>query len=1289
MKIGFDRSFKIQGCEIVNYLLEKSRIVFQSTNERNYHIFYQIIAGADAGMKQRLYLRPAGEYYYLNQSGCLRIEGVDDAQEFKDVMEAMATLQFSSSTVESIFKGLAGILQLGNIKFEPHTSSDNCKIAASSEDAVRMCSELFGIDLALLRYALVEKKMQMSRRGSVVSIALSVTQAEDSRDTIAKSLYANLFDWVIQRVNATLRTEEPPFSIGILDIFGFEVFDLNSFEQLCINYANEKLQYHFNDVIFSVERMMYEEEGISLDAVNFEDNGECVNLIEGKPFGLISLLEEECNLGNNGSDLSYINKLEKNFGVGKPAVNKYFIKNKTKPDCFSVAHFAGAVEYNVTGFLDKNRDTLSNTCRETMLSSQIPLISELFVEKAEASSASSTASAGGGGGKNNQKQNTKSTLGGQFRNQLVGLMLNLKVTEPHFIRCVKPNHAKVPNVIDGSLALRQMRYAGLFEAIRIRKSGYAYRVTFSAFANTYQILVDGLMKKRKEGKITDRDAAWLILQQCTAQNLLDRAVWQVGQSSRVFLKNTSDRSVLERIRTQRIMVFVLRLQCAARAFLRRLASQKEQREALAEQRKLDERQRKMQLAIVRIQKHWRRKLVQLSFRSMNNLVELRRVLARREIHKIRDLLQRIEQDFVNIPHILLQQQQQQQQARQRGGEASSSPNKATAAAVTPGKSAMKAGTTTTSSAAAIAMGTVPTASTVAATPRDPRAVMFEMFEHEIKVARVMLKLIEVQDTLVDDLHRAMEGSNVTDLNRLILKAERFEMNNHPLVIEAKEMLVQLFSKRRVMKTLLTFLQNEDEFHESILQTIEEARSLDIDAGFLEKVIAVYDNAGPRLKTRNRLRQAIETINRFQVEQGVLEVLEIRKHHPQFAESELRAARMLLRMLHFDQLLYPHLASNQYVFNTKRSESTEMVDASELDEHPAAESEPLTVSSPSTATTLWGEPILAEPCPSKLTPEIMEVCNAISEASSNPAIAKLHKQRLQQLLTVRGASEEVFAAIRYYKWSRTVCTWKYPEITGASSAAGSDVTAQQQGMKDATSALQTSINSPLARSKKEGIFQSVEDTKRQQVHLKQQHQSLQRSVRGGAGNAEWKDDSSSGVYPNGSNGGSAGDDEEFFGLRFRDARSNVHIIRSLHQDFDVSLYQTSSALMEAAVSSVSNTNSIHDTLRHLDKMSSIDMDITLPNGMVFNKTVIRRPGMPTSTSAVQSSLEAQIQLHGDTVRAPGGSGSKGKPGATQRPGMNSSKGTAALSNSRRVISTAWTTTVEDSFARSQVLSLLLL
>lgn len=495
MKVCFEKNFRIQGCEIINYLLEKSRVVSQSLNERNYHIFYQLLAGSDSNMKQRLFLSHPNDYNYLNTSQCIHIENVDDSAEFKDTLQAMATLQFSNTTIENIFRILSGILLLGNVGYVTPPNSDACNIDQNTLNHLQHCADLFLVNRDMFTYSLVEKKVQMGR-GSIISIKLNAVQAVDNRDTLAKTLYSNLFDYVIHRVNMTLKNEDVNnnlYSIGILDIFGFEVFELNSFEQLCINFANEKLQAHFNEVIFDYEKLLYEEESVPLEHILFEDNSACVNLLEGKPYGVFVLLEEECSLGN-ATDLTFISKLEKTFGANKPHANKYFLKHKTKPEIFTVLHFAGGVEYNVTAFLEKNKDNLSLTCKEVMEQSQIPLVVELFMERDKDTGMPVVAS---GNGRDNKKAAAKTTLGMQFRNQLIGLISNLKVTEPHFIRCIKPNHLKKPNILQGTLALCQLKYAGLFEAIRIRKSGFAYRVSYAVFANTYSIIVPNLLKEKK------------------------------------------------------------------------------------------------------------------------------------------------------------------------------------------------------------------------------------------------------------------------------------------------------------------------------------------------------------------------------------------------------------------------------------------------------------------------------------------------------------------------------------------------------------------------------------------------------------------------------------------------------------------------------------------------------------------------------------------------------------------------------------------------------------------------
>lgn len=1207
MKVGFNQHFLIQGCEIINYLLEKSRVVSQSLNERNYHIFYQLIAGADGPMKQRLYLRTPQEYHYLNQSECYRIQGVDDQQEFKEVVEAMKTLQFSNSTMESMFKIVAGILLLGNITFEPLPgNTDAAIVSQTSSETLHQCAELLGLDLDIFLFALQEKRVQMGR-GSIVSMKFNAGQAIDNRDTLAKYLYSNMFDWTIQRVNSTLKTEESNFSIGILDIFGFEVFELNSFEQLCINYANEKLQFHFNEVIFHEEKMMYQDEGISLDEIAFEDNSECVNLIEGKPYGLISLLEEECSLGN-GTDLSYASKIEKTFVATKSTSNKFFIKNKVKPECFSVVHFAGPVEYNVTNFLDKNRDTLNQTVKEAMILSKIPLIADLFTDK-DADGAPLAPSGGpsrGGSSSKNDKKQSKSTLGGQFRNQLIGLITNLRLTEPHFIRCIKPNHQKVGGILDGHLALRQLKYAGLFEAIRIRKSGFAYRSNFIQFANTYQILIDGLMLKRNKRSINDRESCELILSTLTRQGLLTSSMWRVGTKTKVFLKNNSDRLLLEKEKSGRIVTYVMKLQKFIRSFLTRLFYQKELLVLKREKMKIEDAKRKQIAAVITIQKYWRRKLVINNMKSMKYLIELRKIIKRREIYKIKDILVKIDEEM----KILKQREEQFIQLQQKkeaglallhatskagiitnntttGGGKSSQP--------TPMEMRQILASAKKINKAKIDPLTLTPAPTSAHQSsssgwNNPVSTILSIFEHEIKIAKIMYKLFNIQETLISDLNTAIQKNNILQLNSLILKSERLEMNNHPIVLEAKELIITLYHKRKIIQQLIKFLINhQNEFNEKEIEYyLEEGKKLNINPDFINKIQLIYDNAGPRLKTRNRLRMNIEMIDRYGIEQSILEVLQIRTHHEAFAESELRAARQLLQLLEYDQILFPSTSSLSSPSSSPRGkggndDGERLVDVNDLhddavttnaknnvpfaDKKTSSRSlDKASTDSSSKPTLLWGKPILTETTGPLLTLEVIEICNAITE-STYPAIVKMHKQRLQNLA---GSVDRVYQIIRYYKWMKVLCTWKYPEVIRANSQKA----ASDAGKKGATA-----------------VFDA-------------------------------KDSPAAGVT---TGGGFADDQEEFFGLRFQEAHCNPYVIRLLHQDFDIYGQRNTSAMMEAALSAIDLPSSMQETLENLDLLNDIDKPILLPNGNIYQKTINNKNYKLFTTNSININSNIQNNL----------------------------------------------------------------
>ena len=345
----------------------------------------------------------------------------------------------------------------------------------------------------------------------------------------------------------------------------------------------EKLQFHFNEVVFSEEMTMYEEEGVSTDHISFVDNSKCVELIEHRLVGLLSLLDEECSLGK-ATDLTYASKIDQAFGRNRPNENPFYDRNKTRPDAFIVKHFAGNVEYCVTNFLDKNRDAISATLEDVAASSRDSLVSDLFVPAQDPAASSNRRSSRSAAG--------KSTLGGQFRNQLVSLMGILQQTEPHFIRCIKPNHQKKPGIFDGNLVLTQLRYAGLFEAIRIRQSGYSYRVTHGTFVRQFTTLVDGLYVKILFNQVTHAEAAMSILEDCTSQGIIRREAWEVGKS-KVFIKTSEDRVHLERQRIKRVEVIAIRIQAFIRGCIVRCRVWKSKYEAIRKKKAIEDEENRL------------------------------------------------------------------------------------------------------------------------------------------------------------------------------------------------------------------------------------------------------------------------------------------------------------------------------------------------------------------------------------------------------------------------------------------------------------------------------------------------------------------------------------------------------------------------------------------------------------------------------------------------------------------------------------------------------------------------
>ena len=762
MRVDFDNSFKIIGGEIVNYLLEKSRVIVQNDNERNYHIFYQLIRGSTPEMRSKLkILDDVMSYNVLNQSGCTSIEDVDDRKEFEDVLSSMGTLQFTNAFRLELFQIISAVMLIGNIDYA-ETSSDSCIVSPQSSKLVQDVCSLLGIDANQLAFSLTGKTVAVGKAGGVMNIKYNLNQALDVRDALAKSIYSNMFDLVVRKVNTTLKSldtanSSKKFYIGILDIFGFEIFQINSFEQLCINYANEKLQHHFNEVIFTEERLMYESEGIDLAEIKFEDNSECVRLIEGKPFGLLALLDEECVLGN-ASDLTYISKLDKNFSIGKGSQpNKNFLKHKTNPNIFSVMHFAGKVDYFVDGFLDKNRDSMSQTIIEALAASKVPSVHSMFIDKLEAAKESSSPD---GKAASSSGKAPRFTIGGQFRTQLIGLISTLKQTEPHFIRCVKPNDQKVPAILDGHLTLRQLRYAGLFEAIRIRKSGYSYRMGIENFSKIYRVLAKNtviLTPGHSEAIYVKDDRSYseicssILSEMVNNKSGLSKEDYFVGKT-KVFMKETKHRNILERMKIEKVKKYIVLLQCFVRGFLSKLKLfHLKYAHMLANQHVLLKKQILFRAARC-VQRWYRGYQIRKSLDVMHDLLELRRKIFSRDTSGIRILTARIEFNA----HF--------------GNDNGSS-----------------------------AGGRL----------EDHRDNLKILMAKEVRLGKAIIRIFDVQTLYLDQLKHAYIRKDLVRMNDLVVKCERVDLALHESVVLAKAELLKMFTKKEIIQKLLYFLKHND------------------------------------------------------------------------------------------------------------------------------------------------------------------------------------------------------------------------------------------------------------------------------------------------------------------------------------------------------------------------------------------------------------------------------------------------------------------------------------------------
>uniref|UniRef100_A0A667Z7P2 Myosin VIIBb n=1 Tax=Myripristis murdjan TaxID=586833 RepID=A0A667Z7P2_9TELE len=549
VEIFFNKDGAIEGARMEQYLLEKSRVCHQAPEERNYHMFYCMLAGITAEQRKALSLGDAKDYNFLTKGDCIVCEGRDDAKEYNRICSALKVLTFSDDQHREILKLLAAILHLGNVCFQATTLNNmDCSDVSKSEH-FSLAASLLQVQSPSLAKSLTHRSFLTNRER--VTKPLSSEQASDCRDAFVKAIYNKLFIWIVGKINSVIyktMTNGPKSSyrsISLLDIFGFENFNTNSFEQLCINFANEQLQQFFVQHIFKLEQDEYLREDVVWNSVSFGDNRHILDLLAGQSCNLLALIDEESHFPK-GTDITMVTKMNQQHGK-----NDTYIPSKSEHGSdFGIRHFAGVVYYDSTGFLEKNRDTVSSDIIKMIEMSTNKLLRQIFENEL-----STNGVKGPVNGriimtpKNSLRAQTDKrkqvvTLSGQFRQSLDSLMKALSVCQPFFIRCFKPNDDKQAKVFDRELCMRQLRYSGMMDTVRIRKLGYPIRHTFEEFLRRYRVLL-------KTTTCDPKTATAAACCEAICKSVIrGKDDWKIGRT-KVFLKDAHD-SFLEQKREQEL-----------------------------------------------------------------------------------------------------------------------------------------------------------------------------------------------------------------------------------------------------------------------------------------------------------------------------------------------------------------------------------------------------------------------------------------------------------------------------------------------------------------------------------------------------------------------------------------------------------------------------------------------------------------------------------------------------------------------------------------------------------------
>eukprot|EP00475_Leptophrys_vorax_P030591 TRINITY_DN4597_c0_g2_i1.p1 TRINITY_DN4597_c0_g2~~TRINITY_DN4597_c0_g2_i1.p1 ORF type:complete len:1030 (+),score=334.18 TRINITY_DN4597_c0_g2_i1:248-3091(+) len=548
MELIFDFGGNPIGANVQNFLLEKSRVVNPAQGERNFHIFYRLKEGLSSGDLQTFNLTPSyEEFNYLAKSGCFTVPRVNEKAEFKDMMDGMESLGMNGQEIAEIFATVSSILWIGQVDFSPVKSKvkNQAEVEIKDMDPVTRIASMLQCDENTLAQAFISRQFSAGNEKSIKTF-LSMDQAIYTRDALAKTLYFRLFDWIVGFLNKAMHItrsvggaeDKVSSNMGVLDIYGFEIFEFNSFEQFCINFVNEKLQQIFIENTLRAEQDEYKSERIEWTPVEFFNNKIVCDLIEAKPKGIFNYLDEACIIPK-GDDSTFLQACEENFNRHAHFVRPNEAGSRAKSQAFTIRHYAGDVTYQVASFVDKNKDLVWYDLLAIGESSQLSIFKMMFPY--------------GGASRMQSSKKKPLTAGTQFKTQVASLMKQLSACTPHYIRCIKPNDNKQSALYDDARCVHQIRYLGLLENVRVRRAGFVFRQPFDRFVARYKMISPQTWPNFNGAP---KDGVRLIVD---SLNFTEREQYQLGVS-KIFIRKPETLFLLEEQRERRVDELVRKIQ---------------------------------------------------------------------------------------------------------------------------------------------------------------------------------------------------------------------------------------------------------------------------------------------------------------------------------------------------------------------------------------------------------------------------------------------------------------------------------------------------------------------------------------------------------------------------------------------------------------------------------------------------------------------------------------------------------------------------------------------------------